>query len=631
MNILRSSITRRDAKTYLSQFDQRNEGRNSTLKQFRGRGTGFARRNESERGEKTFSMSYNRYIARSMFIPISTSASIEPRRSQTFRIIIIKLIIRDISDKETLESIATALSHAMLLGIRSIIIVDYADDSMQLQGRKSFVDDQKMVAELLNEITRAISRQNTCESIIINDALTIRHMDQQNPILVRSKGQVYLERVNLIKYAAKDGKICIVAPLAFSPRSMRLRHVSADDALVAICRGLSSKTIDNSYQGSTKDLQARYEEDKQYSVDRVILIDPLGGIPNSRVTISADDFINLEEEYDDVMQDLKERVISNSSVVHFKRNIGSCKNGKHRPGDHNALILSRHIRNLELVRNMLYCLPSTSSALIASPTFISTVFSMSPEERKGTDNHRGSALVHNFLTNKPPLSLDRKIASQEGSTEELKEKTFEHIYHSSFIRRGNKLKILPQPIKHSWSFVPTASSRLKPLSSAVNLERVRDLLENSFGQSLDMGKYFGRIQHSLAGLVIAGDYSGCAILTWERGHKSHFVDSSSSKVADNAVPYLDKFAVAKHCQGENGLASTMFSAISNEIFGSGFVWRSRKNNIVNKWYFGRSIGTWKLPNSDWTMFWTTSDVECDISNWQRYVHVCTQTKSSWEI
>lgn len=28
-----------------------------------------------------------------------------------------------------------------------------------------------------------------------------------------------------------------------------------------------------------------------------------------------------------------------------------------------------------------------------------------------------------------------------------------------------------------------------------------------------------------------------------------------------------------------------------------------QDNPVNKWYFERSRGTWKLPDTNWTMFW----------------------------
>lgn len=560
----------------------------------------------------------------------------EPKKLQIYRVIIIKLVIRKDFEEETLESVASALSHAMLLGIRSVVIMDFLDTSTERTTRSSFHTSQNILAKQVSRLTRAISRKQTCESIFLNDAFDIQDDDLQYPAAAQKRGKLIVRRSALIKFSLKNGKICIIGPTAFSSSSMEIRQISADDAMIAVSHDLSDMCMDNSQLDSKEHYNERNEQDRhneheQYSVERIILIDPLGGIPIPRDASSADEFINLEEEYDDIISTLKERRLNDSNSIDNGNNVNNNTMKSRSRINYSKTKICQHIRNLELVRNILNTLSSASSALIASPTIVSTAFSKSLlQENMPNENYGGTTLIHNFLTNKPPLPVDMPFSDLVGHEISEGDETVNYSKHSSFIRCGTSLRIFPRPKTQHWSFMLTSSSRLSPMPSIVNMEQVRILLENSFGRSLDVSEYFRRLQHNLAGIVVAGNYSGCAILTWERVEKSRYGRLVNLKASNKPVPYLDKFAVAKHCQGESGLASVIFSAIQKEIFGCGFVWRSRKSNVVNKWYFGRSVGTWKLPKSEWTMFWTTSDVERSAFDWQSYVDVCSQTKSSWE-
>ena len=49
----------------------------------------------------------------------------------------------------------------------------------------------------------------------------------------------------------------------------------------------------------------------------------------------------------------------------------------------------------------------------------------------------------------------------------------------------------------------------------VNKEKLIDLLNDSFGKSLDVCPYLDRINKNIATVVIVGDYDGAAIITWE--------------------------------------------------------------------------------------------------------------------
>jgi amino-acid N-acetyltransferase len=127
-------------------------------------------------------------------------------------------------------------------------------------------------------------------------------------------------------------------------------------------------------------------------------------------------------------------------------------------------------------------------------------------------------------------------------------------------------------------------------------------------------------------VIIAGEYEGGAILTWET--PPGVLDYGTADSRARMVPYLDKFAVLKRSQGSS-VADIVFKAMVRDCFPSGVCWRSRRQNPVNKWYFERSRGTWKLPGTGWTMFWTTPDLSMDQQTFRDYEGVCRGIVPSW--
>ncbi|KKY36904.1 putative acetylglutamate synthase [Diaporthe ampelina] len=168
--------------------------------------------------------------------------------------------------------------------------------------------------------------------------------------------------------------------------------------------------------------------------------------------------------------------------------------------------------------------------------------------------------------------------------------------------------------------------RLKLTDSCIDMPRLVHLIEDSFNRKLDVQHYLDRVERSLAGIIIAGEYEGGAILTWERPFG---MDEETAYKSGRLVPYLDKFAVLKKSQGAGGVADIVFNAMVRDCFPEGVCWRSRKNNPVNKWYFERSRGTMKLSESDWSMFWTTPRVTLRDEMMKDYEDVCRKILPSW--
>jgi amino-acid N-acetyltransferase len=192
---------------------------------------------------------------------------------------------------------------------------------------------------------------------------------------------------------------------------------------------------------------------------------------------------------------------------------------------------------------------------------------------------------------------------------------------------------------------PSASNPSIDLANdpRINLPKLVDLIDDSFQRKLDPQDYLDRIRGRVAGVIIAGDYEGGAICTWETPSTLTQTPLGSTTDSPYWVPYLDKFAVLTSSQGSGGVSDIVWAALVRTCFPDGVVWRSRTSNPVNKWYQERSTGMWNLPGGQWTMFWTTDGVTQgwdarsaqdetrseQLRRWDAYVHVCSGIEPSW--
>ena len=270
-------------------------------------------------------------------------------------------------------------------------------------------------------------------------------------------------------------------------------------------------------------------------------------------------------------------------------------------------------------------LPSASSGIITSPTDVANS-AQTPQASDvssvGTRRQR-NPLIHNLLTDKPLLSsslpMSRRGAVQGNGTVDTP------TSHTTFVKRGMPLTVLPNPRVEMWSAYQ--ERRVKLDDPCIDLPRLVHLIEDSFDHKLDVQDYLNRVNNRLAGVIIAGEYEGGAILTWET--PPGVPDDGSDASRARMVPYLDKFAVLKRSQGAGGVADMVFNAMVRTCFPNGVCWRSRRDNPVNKWYFERSCGTWKLMDTNWTMFWTTPGLPEDAQKLQDYEAVCRSIQPSW--
>jgi hypothetical protein len=117
----------------------------------------------------------------------------------------------------------------------------------------------------------------------------------------------------------------------------------------------------------------------------------------------------------------------------------------------------------------------------------------------------------------------------------------------------------------------------------VETERLRKLLEASFGRALD-SNFFERAPLAV---YVEAEYRGAAVI-------SH----------GTPVPYLSKFAVEPEAQGE-GMGRDLWQAISRDY--PALYWRGRPENPIASWYTSVCDGMVRL--SEWNVYWRGIDTK----------------------
>lgn len=117
----------------------------------------------------------------------------------------------------------------------------------------------------------------------------------------------------------------------------------------------------------------------------------------------------------------------------------------------------------------------------------------------------------------------------------------------------------------------------------INREKLIALIEESFNGRLEPRDYLDQISSKIHRVYLSESYRAVAIVTKENA---------------TAIPYLDKFAVARLSQSE-GTGNNLWQILAKDC--PSLFWRSRSNNTINAWYFDRAQGS--MTRGDWTVFW----------------------------
>lgn len=541
-----------------------------------------------------------------------------------------------------MQGVGHTLSQLTRLGLNSAVIIDCEDGE-----KRNSLDARSVATEQGDRVVAAIDLYRGRGARRLDSVIGLSTVQEQNLSSIKARGQLQITHRNLILAPLQRGVIPVIVPIGFTYDSHVLVPVAADDVVLSLAHELLGIQTQDVLEDAFHKVTERVESPrKQISLDRIIILDSLGGIPSRDTVHGSHVFINLEQEYRDIrnqlrqsieeQQDLAKMPSFSETLPNQSRSI-SCEsdfgaNGSSifpidqdktefltRSTDHSCSKF--HLRNLDLLNRTLAILPASSSAIIITPqeAVNSGRSSVRSSQRLGVGTRRQkNPLIHNLLTDKPVVSSSLPSCRTQ--------KDMTNVLHSvsipspaTFVKRGIPISIIPDPNLHPWTY-PISSPSIQLSDPRIDLTRLVHLIDDSFNRILDVDHYLSRINNRVAGVIIAGDYEGGALLTWE---------IPPGSPSSTPVPYLDKFAVLKRSQGSGGVADIVFKAMVRDCFPEGVCWRSRQDNPVNKWYFERATGTWKIPGTSWTMFWTTEGVEKGGSTFVDYERVCKSVVPSW--
>lgn len=571
MSVLESTATRRDAKGYLQKYTANPPGKD-------------AAKTENQQ--------------------TATSAqSYEPTN-------IAVMMLRDPQHlaQGTLDGIAKTIAQLRVLGLLSAVVIDCTGES----NRQTLDDEALRLCEAIDGFGKPGAK-------IVTNIFMGQASDQQQPSSYSNT--IKVSDRGILKRTFQHGLIPVIPSVSRRDEFSVARPISAEQTVLALTAFLSGLQFDKPSLPDADGINNKniWRPEKIASVERVILLDALGGTPASgRGAGVCHRFINLEQEYERLRAQL----------------LGP--EGSPVTGEGGKPTTNNHVSNLGLAKETLSILPPSSSALITTPFAAANttpVYSQ-PREIKMEESQLGfdgmvttrkkhNPILHNLLTDKPmySASLPLQRIQDGGYRIDPRDSTA-----ATLVKRGMPLTLYPDPRENPWQPPKPGGPRCRLTDNCVDLPRLVHLIDDSFGRKLDVEDYLHRVNDNLAGIIIAGEYEGGAILTWE---KPEGVSDEEAYEQGLYVPYLDKFAVLRSRQGSGGVADIVFNAMVRDCFPEGVCWRSRKDNPVNKWYFERSAGTSKLSDSNWTMFWTTLGLCGRQARLREYESVCRSVQPSW--
>lgn len=502
--ILKSTTTKREARNYLNKYQNQFDSSDTTFNY------GLLARRVSERDTQR-ELFVNRFLNKqnpfnNIYDEEETKLAKIPLRLALFRIKFTNILVAQ------WKGMAETFKRLVQIGISPVIILDY--DHLPADSFKS--NEQymnKQAIKIMNYLGRP-------EELLGLKTLVLRSLFSVN------EDTPNIDSLEQILIPLYQGIIPIIQPIVFNKATSSQAFIASSKLLYA----LSSLLL------QTRDL---------LSIEKVVMIDPIGGIPSIERNQTSHVFINLSQEYADIVLELF---------------IGFIKPG----------VRDLHMDNLNAMSDVLSLALNMSgnddtTGIITTPHIMSI------------NNDQLNPIIYNVLTDRPVISSS--LPSSLKRTPQVS---------TSILKKGIDVKTFgAEDYLGEFTFDNLVADGL------IDKAKLVALINDSFGKQLKVDEYLRRINNNLATVVIVGDYDGAAIITWE-------LPLTAPK---KRIAYLDKFAIAKRNQGLPGLADIIFKIIL-QSHPQELMWRSQRANPVNKWYFDRCVGSMSVTNSPWKIFYT---------------------------
>ncbi|KAM3159933.1 Amino-acid acetyltransferase, mitochondrial [Lachancea thermotolerans] len=471
-------------------------------------------------------------------------------------------------------------------------------------------------------------------------AVTIKRLKMLGvkPMFVLHPGQDVEEQAQLLDYHLRKEDlraVCLSEALVrnFNGSYQSIVQYAQLKDLIPIIkpRIFDEKTCASKPTTNVPELMGQLVRQLDCHIDKVVIISDFGGISSGERQDNAHVFINLSQEFESLSDYLSKDIkVLNAKV----------SNDEKSSVDAMQLILDMdklkqtytrqhaHLEDLQIMDRVLSELPISATGIITALSAASNLFKNNP-------------LLHNVLTDRSLISssLPRFKRGNQLShawyelpvDNEPVVDSKDAALITTVVKKGVNIKVFDYRTLNEKNSIgiPGISSFPTPSNDKVNITKLKAIIDQSFGRKLDITHYLKRINGQIAAIIVIGDYEGIAILTFEGPEGAKF-------------PYLDKFAVMPHLKGSLGISDIMFNLMFQK-FPKELVWRSRSDNVVNKWYFQRSVGVLDLsmdlgkndakPSIFKLFFHGDNDKEdpfCDFERLQTYSKYVRDIQPSWD-
>ncbi|CCG81517.1 Amino-acid acetyltransferase,mitochondrial5 / FY16936)) [Taphrina deformans PYCC 5710] len=357
---------------------------------------------------------------------------VEPPLVTSSPIRVALITIRDMPDATTeqLTRIADTLAQLHRLGLQPVVIVD--------SGKEESATGQSKQVERLTSILHSID----LEARPISEGLFDLRIDPSVHKTMHKKRIVSLYDTRTLKAPVCRRQIPVIRTLAVDQWGKKTT-ITADSAMKALCKAFGNKPATVPFQ---KDLNR-----SALIIDKLIIIDKVGGILSPQRKKGSHVFINLDQE-----------------ALQLQRELATLSSPD---------IADRHLRNLDTCQVCLDLLTDSASAVVTTPDIAGSV--------PGTQH----PLIYNLLTDKPMFSPSLPVSGSRTPTTV-----------TTILRKGVSV---------------TIHRHISLRSPEINLTKLVSLIDDSFGRRLDVEGYLARLGDTVEAVIVAGDYEGAAIVTSE--------------------------------------------------------------------------------------------------------------------
>ncbi|KAI3406392.2 ARG2 [Candida oxycetoniae] len=461
LSILKSTTTKREARNYLTKYQSQFSFPDLEFQKFNNFSdeitTSLSQRdNQRDLFVKRFLNNQNPFL--NIYDEEETKLNKIP-----LRLAIFKIKFQSITMKQW-RGIAETFKRLITLGVSPIILLDY--DHLPNESFK------KNELYMINQANKMLSILGKPEEPGDLRATVLRNVFNTKQSESESESNVTIDTLESILIPLYQGIIPIVQPISYNSLTAKQEFLKCDTLLSSLCSALIANRTTN-----------------LLSVEKIVMIDPLGGIPSIERNQTSHVFINLSQEYSDILSELY--------IGHI-----------------DPKIRNLHVNNLNSMNEILTFIRKKSgndetTGIITTPEIMST------------NDDQLNPIIYNVLTDRSIISSS--LPSTSKRTPPLS---------TTIIKKGANVQIFDKT-----TFPKELTFERLFAEKLVDKDRLVNLLNDSFGKQLKVEEYFKRINNHLATFILVGDYDGAAVITYEE-------DRGGNKIA-----YLDKFAIAKKNQG----------------------------------------------------------------------------------